>query len=125
MATRKQRSDDDPIRQTELILKLYELRRETVMREARSYVGGKWSCFRVCVALSEGGFSNVGYLDPPIVSERLKLGDRRSDLFEWRVVPYISEESTLSVTPMATLELPGRQPCCAYKGRPTRRVRSA
>lgn len=28
------------IRQAELILKLYELRRETVMREARSYVGG-------------------------------------------------------------------------------------
>jgi hypothetical protein len=27
------------IRQAELILKLYELRRETVMREARSYVG--------------------------------------------------------------------------------------
>ena len=28
------------IRQAELILKLYELRREAVMREARSYVGG-------------------------------------------------------------------------------------
>jgi hypothetical protein len=28
------------IQQAELILKLYELRRETVMREARSYVGG-------------------------------------------------------------------------------------
>ena len=42
MATRKQKSDNDPIRQAELILKLYELRRETVMREARSYVGGKF-----------------------------------------------------------------------------------
>lgn len=42
MNTRKQRSDNDPIRQAELILKLYELRRETVMREARSYVGGKF-----------------------------------------------------------------------------------
>jgi hypothetical protein len=38
----KQGSDNDPIRQAELILKLYELRRETVMREARSYVGGKF-----------------------------------------------------------------------------------
>jgi hypothetical protein len=30
----------DPIREAKLILKLYELRREPVMREARSYVGG-------------------------------------------------------------------------------------
>ena len=30
------------IRQAELILKLYELRREPVMREARSYVGGEF-----------------------------------------------------------------------------------
>jgi len=35
-------SSNDPIRQAELILKLYELRRETVMREARSYVGGEF-----------------------------------------------------------------------------------
>ncbi len=33
---------DNSIRQAELILKLYELRRETVMREARSYVGGEF-----------------------------------------------------------------------------------
>ena len=32
----------DPIRQAELIVKLYELRREPVMREARSYVGGEF-----------------------------------------------------------------------------------
>lgn len=31
---------DNPIQQAELIVKLYELRREAVMREARSYVGG-------------------------------------------------------------------------------------
>jgi hypothetical protein len=37
-----QKSDNEPIRQAELILKLYELRREAVMREARSYVGGKF-----------------------------------------------------------------------------------
>lgn len=30
------------IQQAELILKLYELRRETVMREARAYVGGEF-----------------------------------------------------------------------------------
>lgn len=30
------------IRQAELIMKLYELRRETVMREARSYIGGQF-----------------------------------------------------------------------------------
>lgn len=30
------------IKQAELILKLYELRRETVMREARDYVGGEF-----------------------------------------------------------------------------------
>ncbi len=33
---------NDSIRQAELIVKLYELRRETVMREARSYVGGEF-----------------------------------------------------------------------------------
>lgn len=41
MKPRKQPSPD-PIRQAELILKLYELRRETVMREARSYIGGRF-----------------------------------------------------------------------------------
>lgn len=30
------------IRQAELVLKLYELRRETTMREARSYIGGEF-----------------------------------------------------------------------------------
>ena len=42
MTARKQRPENDPIRQAELILKLYELRRETVMREARSYIGAKF-----------------------------------------------------------------------------------
>jgi hypothetical protein len=40
MNTEKKAPPEDPIRQAELILKLYELRRETIMREARSYVGG-------------------------------------------------------------------------------------
>jgi hypothetical protein len=35
-------STDVSIRQAELILKLYELRREPVMREARSYIGGEF-----------------------------------------------------------------------------------
>ncbi len=42
MGTQKKAAENDAIRQAELILKLYELRRETVMREARSYVGGEF-----------------------------------------------------------------------------------
>ena len=33
----------DAIREAELILKLYELRREPVMRQARSYIGGEFA----------------------------------------------------------------------------------
>ncbi len=33
---------EQAIRQAELILKLYDLRRESVMREARSYIGGEF-----------------------------------------------------------------------------------
>ena len=40
MNTEAKANSDNSIRQAELILKLYELRREPVMREARSYVGG-------------------------------------------------------------------------------------
>jgi hypothetical protein len=42
MTEEKKMLPDNSIQQAELILKLYELRRETVMREARSYVGGKF-----------------------------------------------------------------------------------
>jgi hypothetical protein len=42
MGTSKKTTRGNAIRQAELILKLYELRRETVMREARSYVGGEF-----------------------------------------------------------------------------------
>ena len=48
----------DPIRQAELILKLYELRREPVMREARSYVGGEFlpaSADELVAIVSAGG----------------------------------------------------------------------
>ena len=42
LSTQTKTTFGDPIRQAELILKLYELRRETVMREARSYIGGEF-----------------------------------------------------------------------------------
>ena len=42
MKPRKRAPSDTSIQQAELILHLYELRRETVMREARSYVGGEF-----------------------------------------------------------------------------------
>ena len=40
MNAKKRATSANSIQQAELILHLYELRRETVMREARSYVGG-------------------------------------------------------------------------------------
>jgi hypothetical protein len=40
MKAKKRAVSANSIEQAELILRLYELRRETVMREARSYVGG-------------------------------------------------------------------------------------
>jgi hypothetical protein len=40
MNAKKKTTSANAIQQAELILHLYELRRETVMREARSYVGG-------------------------------------------------------------------------------------
>jgi hypothetical protein len=42
MSTQNMTTPDNAIQQAELILKLYELRREAVMREARSYVGGEF-----------------------------------------------------------------------------------
>jgi len=42
MNAKKKTKPTDPIQQAELILHLYELRREAVMREARSYVGGEF-----------------------------------------------------------------------------------
>jgi hypothetical protein len=40
MNAKKKATSPNAIQQAELILHLYELRRETVMREARSYIGG-------------------------------------------------------------------------------------
>jgi hypothetical protein len=42
MSAKKKPAADSAIQQAELILHLYELRRETVMREARSYIGGEF-----------------------------------------------------------------------------------
>ena len=42
MNGKKKATSNASIQQAELILHLYELRRETVMREARSYVGGEF-----------------------------------------------------------------------------------
>lgn len=52
------------IQQAELILKLYELRRETVMREARSYVGGDFmpaSADEFVAIVSQGG-KHMGFI---------------------------------------------------------------
>jgi hypothetical protein len=42
MRKKRKSTTADCIQQAELILHLYELRRETVMREARSYIGGEF-----------------------------------------------------------------------------------
>src|ERR1700761_407802 len=42
MTVKNEAASSNAIQQAELILHLYELRRETVMREARSYVGGEF-----------------------------------------------------------------------------------
>jgi hypothetical protein len=64
MPTQKKTTRNDPIRQAELILKLYELRRETVMREARSYVGGKFmpQSANDFVELVTAGSRNSGFI---------------------------------------------------------------
>ncbi len=51
-------NNDTSIRQAELILRLYELRRVTIMREARSYVGGEFlpaSADELIAIVSAGG----------------------------------------------------------------------
>lgn len=52
------------IRQAELIVKLYELRRETVMREARSYVGGEFlpSSAQELIELVSAGGKFTGFI---------------------------------------------------------------
>lgn len=52
------------IRQAELILKLYEMRRETVMRVARGYIGGEFMPNSVdeLVSLVSAGGEKTGYI---------------------------------------------------------------
>jgi hypothetical protein len=54
----------DAIRQAELIVKLYELRRESVMRQARGYVGGEFLPKSVdeFVNFVAAGGKNGGYI---------------------------------------------------------------
>ena len=57
-------TNDTSIRQAELILRLYELRREAVMREARSYIGGEFlpaSADELIAIVSAGG-RNGGFV---------------------------------------------------------------
>src|SRR5258708_30404257 len=66
--------------------------------------------FRLCVALSEGGFSNVGHLDPLRVRRRLgvvvvvpvpPLVRRRLGVTLWRVLPSLltAERRSVEVAP--------------------------
>jgi hypothetical protein len=57
MKAKKRAAGGNAIQQAELILRLYELRRETVMREARSYVGGPFlpASAREFVEIVNGG----------------------------------------------------------------------
>ncbi len=58
------RKASTPIQQAELILHLYELRRETVMREARSYIGGEFlpRSADELVAIVTGGGKQGGFV---------------------------------------------------------------
>jgi hypothetical protein len=55
---------DTAIKQAELILKLYELRREPVMRSARGYIGGEFSprSFEDFLAIMSGGDQHTSYV---------------------------------------------------------------
>jgi hypothetical protein len=55
---------DTAIKQAELILKLYELRREPVMRSARSYIGGEFlpRSFEDFLAIMSAGDQHSSYV---------------------------------------------------------------
>lgn len=57
-------SSEISIRQAEIILKLYELRRETTMREARSYIGGEFApnSAEELVAIVTGGGKHSAFV---------------------------------------------------------------
>ncbi len=64
MDTESRTMQENSIRQAELILRLYELRRETVMREARSYVGGEFlpSSAEEFVQIVSTGGKHTGFI---------------------------------------------------------------
>jgi hypothetical protein len=64
MKAKKSAASAHAIEQAELILKLYELRRETVMREARSYVGGPFlpGSAREFVEIVSAGGKHTGFV---------------------------------------------------------------
>ena len=94
--------------QAELILKLYELRRETVMREARSYVGGAFAPKTVeelVEMVSKGGKETgyvlqvYGYWDMVcafvlhgMLSEGLVYDTCQEMYFQWaKIAPFVKE----------------------------------
>lgn len=96
------------IRQAELIVKLYELRRETVMREARSYVGGEFlpsSAQELIELVSTGGkltgfiLQVYGYWDMVsafvlngAVTEKLVYDTCQEMYFQYaKIQPYVAE----------------------------------
>ncbi len=108
MSTKKKTNPENAIQQAELILKLYELRREAVMREARSYVGGAFmpqSAEEFVEIVNAGGKQTgyvlqvYGYWD--MVSAFVLHGALEADLvydtcqemyFQYaKIQPYISE----------------------------------
>jgi len=64
MSARNKAVRSTAIAQAELILDLYELRRETVMREARSYIGGEFlpQSADELVAIVTGGGKHCGFV---------------------------------------------------------------
>lgn len=64
MKTKKRAASANAIEQAELILRLFELRREAVMREARSYVGGEFrpGSARELVEIVSAGGKHTSYV---------------------------------------------------------------
>ena len=64
MTAKKRATPANSIQQAELILHLYELRRETVMREARSYVGGAFmpASAREFIEIVSAGGKNTAFI---------------------------------------------------------------
>ncbi len=94
--------------QAELILRLYELRRETVMREARSYVGGAFApktAEELAEMVSKGGKETgfvlqvYGYWDMVcafvlhgMLSEGLVYDTCQEMYFQWaKITPFVKE----------------------------------